>query len=279
MLKPLLLVLAAMIPLSANSILARAALTETGIDPVSFTTLRIVSGALMLMVLVRLRRDPAAGRGSWISAGALYGYAILFALAYLSLTAATGALLLFGAVQTTMVGWSLSRGEPLRPRQWAGFVLAVAGLVWLLLPGLAAPPPAAAAMMLAAGVCWGVYSLRARGSGDPARATAENFLRASLPAVLLSVVLIGQTQLDLEGIWLALASGMLASGGGYVIWYAALAVISAHTAAVAQLGVPVLVAIAGVLLLAEPLTPRLIAAGLVILLGIALVSLPARRGR
>lgn len=273
-LKSLLLVVAAMVAFAANSILARAALTGTTIDPVSFTTIRIVSGAVVLALIVRLRGSSVHGSGTWTLAGALFGYAILFALAYRSLSAATGALLLFGTVQATMVGWGLVRGERLQSLQWAGFVLAVAGLVWLLLPGLAAPPPAAAAMMIGAGLCWGVYSMRARGTGDPARATAANFARASVPALLVSLLYLSRAALDPAGVALALASGALASGAGYVVWYAALARISAHSAAVAQLGVPVLVAAAGVALLAEPLSARIVLAGGVILFGIALVTLP-----
>ncbi|MFU8878696.1 MAG: DMT family transporter [Wenzhouxiangellaceae bacterium] len=258
---------------AANSILARAALTDTAIDPVTFTTIRIASGALFLVLIVRLRGSRAQGHGTWTSAGALFGYAILFALAYRSLTAATGALLLFGTVQATMVVWGLLRGEPLRARQWTGFGLSVAGLVWLLLPGLAAPPLAAAAMMIGAGLCWGVYSMRAKGSGDPARATAANFVRATLPALVVSLAFLSGAELDAAGVWLAVASGALASGGGYVLWYAALRRITSHTAAVAQLGVPVLVAIGGVGLLAEPLNSRLVVSGLVILTGIALVTM------
>lgn len=277
MLKSALLVALAMVAFAANSILARAALTGTAIDPVTFTAIRIASGALVLVLIVHLQGSRATGRGSWTLAGALFGYAILFALAYRSLTAATGALLLFGTVQVTMVVWGLVRGEALRARQWTGFVLAVAGLVWLLLPGLAAPSPVAGAMMIGAGLCWGVYSMRAKGTGDPARATAANFVRATLPALIVAFAFISGANLDATGVWLALASGALASGGGYVVWYAALRQITAHTAAVAQLGVPVLVAIAGVLLLAEPLNVRLAVSGLVILIGIALVTVPSNR--
>lgn len=277
MLKRLTLVALAMIAFAANSILARAALTDTAIDPVSFTTIRIVSGAMMLVLIVRLRGSRATGRGNWLLAGALFGYALLFAIAYRSLTAATGALLLFGTVQATMVGWSLARGERLDARQWSGFALALAGLVWLLLPGLAVPPAGAAAMMIGAGLCWAVYTMRARGTGDPTRVTAGNFLRASVPALLVSVLLLHEMRIDGHGAALAVASGALASGGGYVLWYAALALVRGHTAAVAQLGVPVLVAIAGVLLLAEPLNVRLAVSGFVILTGIALVTV--RRSR
>jgi len=263
----------ALVAFAANSILARAALVETAIDPLSFTAIRIVSGALMLWLIVRFRPGPAEGRGSWVSALALFGYAVAFSVAYLSLTAATGALLLFGAVQVTMVAWSLVTGERLTLRQWTGFGLALAGLAWLLMPGLAAPPPMPAVLMIAAGVAWGIYTLRARGAGDPTRVTASNFLLASIPALLVAVVFSGRASLDVHGSLLAIASGALASGLGYAVWYAALKHIQTSTAAVAQLCVPVITAVAGVGLLAEPLSLRLALAGAAVLGGIALVVL------
>lgn len=265
------LTLAALVAFAANSILTRAALAGTAIDPVSFTAVRIASGAAVLWLIVRMRGDAPAGRGSWASALALFGYAIAFSLAYRSLTAATGALLLFGAVQVTMVGWGLFRGERLAIVQWFGVVLAIAGLVWLLLPGLAAPPIGAAGLMLAAGIAWGIYTLRARGVGDPTRATAANFARAALPAVALALVLVPFSTWDLRGVALALASGVAASGLGYAVWYSVLVHIGTHTAAVSQLSVPVITAAAGVLLLAEPLSLRLVVTGAAILGGIALV--------
>ena len=249
--------LVALVAFAANSILARAALTATAIDPVSFTAIRIVSGAIMLWLIVRTRSSPAEGRGSWGSALALFGYAIAFSIAYLSLTAATGALLLFGAVQVTMVSWNLLTGNRLTARQWAGFALALVGLVWLLLPGLAAPPAVPAALMITAGVAWGIYTLRAKGAGDPTRVTASNFLRASLPALVVAVAFHDPASIDAAGTLLAIASGALASGLGYAVWYARLH-IQTSTAAVAQLSVPVITAIAGVGLLAEPVSLRLV---------------------
>ena len=266
----------ALLAFAANSVLTRAALVDTAIDPVSFTALRIASGALMLWLIVGLRSRSAPGTGSWASALALFGYAIAFSLAYTSLTAATGALLLFGAVQVTMITWGLLRGERLRAGQWLGVALALAGLVWLLLPGLSAPSPGPAALMLVAGCAWGIYTLRARGAGDPTRVTASNFARASLPALALVGLFWSGAQWDLGGLALAVASGALASGVGYAIWYAALQHIGTHTAAVSQLTVPVITAVAGVFLLAEPMTWPTIIGGLCIIGGIALVT---HRGR
>ena len=269
----LMLTALALTAFAANSILARLALTETGIDPVSFTTLRIVSGAVILWLMVCWRPGTTQANSSWLPALALLAYALAFSLAYLSLTAATGALVLFGSVQITMIGWVITRGESLSSRQWAGFLLAAGGLVWLLLPGLAAPPLGGAALMMAAGVAWGIYTLMAKGTGDPVRTTAANFIRASLPALAVSAIFINWARIDLPGALLAVASGALASGLGYVIWYAALKHLQTSTAAVSQLTVPVITGILGIVLLAEPLTPRLILSGLAILTGIALVTL------
>ena len=269
----LMLTALALTAFAANSILARLALTETGIDPVSFTTLRIVSGAVILWLMVCWRPGTTQANSSWLPALALLAYALAFSLAYLSLTAATGALVLFGSVQITMIGWVITRGESLSSRQWAGFLLAAGGLVWLLLPGLAAPPLGGAALMMAAGVAWGIYTLMAKGTGDAVQTTATNFIRASLPALAVSAIFINWARIDLPGALLAVASGALASGLGYVIWYAALKHLQTSTAAVSQLTVPVITGILGIVLLAEPLTPRLILSGLAILTGIALVTL------
>lgn len=265
------LTIAAVVAFAANSLLARAALDSTTIDAVTFTALRIGSGALVLGLLVRARRTVASGHGSWGSAAALFAYALLFSLAYRGLTAATGALLLFGAVQVTMLSVARARGETLRAGQWLGMMVALTGLVYLLWPGLAAPPARDAACMLGAGIAWGVYTLRAKGSGDPTAATASNFLRASVPALALLAVFAVSAQWDVRGVVYALLSGALASGLGYAIWYAALRRIGTPTAAVSQLAVPVLTAVGGVLLLAEPMSGRLALAGLLVLAGMAAV--------
>jgi drug/metabolite transporter (DMT)-like permease len=278
----LVLVSLALIAFAANSILARLALTETLIDPISFTAVRMASGALVLALIVGLRarwlahqaRSVPVGRGSLVSAMALLAYALLFSLAYLSLTAATGALLLFGAVQISMVSWALIKGESLRGLAWTGFVLALSGLIWLLLPGLSRPPLFSALLMIGAGVAWAIYSLRARAGGDPTAATAGNFLIAAVPAILLALVYWPQARWDSSGLGLAIVSGALASGLGYVTWYAALGHLRTSSAAVAQLLVPVLTALAGVLLLAEPMDLRVLGAGLVILGGVLLVIAP-----
>ena len=269
----------AMLPLSANSWFCRAALRDTGIDAASFTSIRLVSGALMLCLLLYLRRSRSRSRGAlprgesgnWLSAWALFGYAVLFSFAYLELTAGTGALLLFGAVQVTMIGLGLSRGERLDVVQATGVALAFSGLVGLLLPGLSAPPLLAGAMMLGAGACWGLYSVRGQGAVDPTGVTAGNFMRTVPITAVLSLVMLGHASIDAAGFWYAVASGALTSALGYVLWYSVVPLIKSATAATVQLSVPVIVAVGGVALLGEPITLRLVLAAAAVLGGIALV--------
>ncbi|MFU8897081.1 MAG: DMT family transporter, partial [Gammaproteobacteria bacterium] len=268
-----------MLPLAANSWLCRAALRDTAIDAASFTSIRLASGALMLWLLVKLSRNARSGAGNWPSAFALFGYAVLFSFAYLSLTAATGALLLFGAVQVTMIGLGLSRGERLDATQVLGVALAFAGLVGLLMPGLSAPPLGGALLMIGAGVSWGIYSVRGKGAGDPTRVTAGNFMRAVPMTAVLSLLYLGDASLDLAGAWYAVASGALTSALGYVLWYTIVPMITSTSAATVQLSVPVIVAIGGVLLLGESLTLRLVLASTAVLGGIGIVISRHAAGR
>jgi drug/metabolite transporter (DMT)-like permease len=268
---------AAMIAFAGNSLLCRLALRDTTIDAASFTAIRVASGALVLAVIVTLRRGSPMRAGSWLSALALFVYAIFFSFAYLTLPAGTGALVLFAAVQATMIGRAFAAGERFRPIQSFGLLVAVGGLVVLVLPGLGAPDPLAAAMMALAGAAWGVYSLRGRGVADPLAATAGNFLRAVPFALLVALAASGSRSLDPAGVVWALASGALASGLGYAIWYAALPSLTASIAATVQLSVPPIAAALAVLLLGEPATLRLAAASLAVLGGIAVVILGRRR--
>lgn len=268
----------AMIPLAANSWLCRAALRDTEIDPASFTSLRLISGALMLwLLLVATGRLRSADRGSWPSAFALFAYAALFSFAYLTLTAATGALLLFGAVQVTMIALGVRAGERLDLVQIAGVALAFGGLVGLLVPGLSAPPLLGALMMIGAGIAWGVYSVHGKGAGDPTRVTAGNFMLAVPMTIVLSLMTLGDLSLDAAGVWLAVASGAITSALGYALWYSLLPNLRAFSAATVQLSVPVIVASGGVILLDEPITLRLVLASAVVLGGIALVIVERRR--
>jgi drug/metabolite transporter (DMT)-like permease len=263
----------AMIAFAANSLLCRIALKHTSIDAASFTAVRLISGAVVLSLVVQMQFNKRTGTGNWLSAAALFVYAAGFSYAYLSLPAATGALLLFGAVQATMIGYGVWAGERLSKLQLIGLVLAVAGLVVLLLPGLSAPPLYGAVLMLGAGIAWGIYSLRGRGAGEPTRVTAGNFLRAAAIAAVISLITLHSATLDMPGFWCAVSSGALASAMGYAIWYTALPALKAANAAVIQLSVPVIAAVGGAIFLAEPITSRLVLASAAILGGIALVTL------
>lgn len=263
----------AMLAFAGNSLLCRAALKHTSIDPASFTTIRLFSGALMLWLLVRIKPSTAKGEGNWLSALALFAYAAGFSFAYERLPAASGALLLFGAVQATMIGHGVWAGERFRKLQLVGLVLAFGGLVGLLLPGLSAPPLMGSVLMIGAGMAWGVYSLRGRGQGDPTRVTAGNFLRAATIAATLSVLMLNHIAVDIAGALYALASGALTSAIGYAIWYTALPALKATSAATVQLSVPVIAALGGIVFLGESITLRLGLASLAILGGIAMVIL------
>jgi drug/metabolite transporter (DMT)-like permease len=279
LLRTIVLATAAMLAFAANSLLCRLALQHGGIDPASFASIRLVSGAIMLAVVVRLRAGASpSGRADWWAALMLFAYAAFFSFAYVSLPAGTGALILFGAVQVTMLGAGLHAGERFGTGGWSGLLLAIAGLAYLVSPGLAAPPPLGAALMAIAGVAWGVYSLRGRGVADPLAATAGNFLRAAPLALVLNLAWAAHAQADRAGIALAIASGALTSGLGYVVWYAALPRLTALRAATLQLSVPPIAAFGGVLFLSEAITLRLAVASVMILGGIALVlGVKARR--
>ncbi|OZC03999.1 DMT family transporter [Rubricoccus marinus] len=266
-----------MVAFAANSVLARLALATTETGAASFTAIRLGAGAFALALLARQR---LRGTGSWASGAALFVYAAAFSYAYLSLSTGTGALLLFGAVQITMIGWGLARGERFGVVQTVGLILAMGGLVVLLAPGVTAPPLGAALLMAASGAAWGVYSLRGRGAGDPIALTAGNFWRAALMGgALLAVAWLwplhvwphGGVFVDARGAGLALASGGLTSGLGYALWYRVLPSLRASSAATVQLSVPVIAALGGLALVGEALTLRLALASVVTLGGIALV--------
>ena len=266
----------AMLAFAGNSLLCRIALRDTTIDAATFTSIRLVSGALILAVILRAKGARPMAAGSWRAAFCLFAYAAAFSFAYRQLTAATGALLLFGAVQTAMLSWGLATGERLRSLQVVGLLIAVGGLVYMLLPGLSAPPIEGAAFMIAAGVAWAGYSLLGRGTKDPTNATAGNFLRSVPFAAALSLAMAAGTSADHTGALYAVASGAVTSGLGYVLWYAALPSLTAASAAVIQLSVPAIAALGGVLLLAEPLSSRLVIGSVTILGGIALTILRPR---
>lgn len=271
---------AALVAFAANSLLCRIALEDGSIDAPSFATIRIVSGALLLLALLRLRRaDDTATRArtDWIAAGSLIVYILPFTFAYLTVGAAAGALLLFGAAQLTMFAAGLFAGERFAALGLLGFGLAVGGFVYLLVPGADSPPLGGALLMTVAGIAWGMYSLRGRLAVDPVHATARNLVATAPWALLANVAAIAHVHWTAEGVALAVASGALATGLGYIVWYRVLPRLQAITAATAQLAVPVLAALGGVVWLAEPLTLRLVVAAAAILGGVALLLRPAAR--
>jgi len=279
-LSTVLLTAVAMIAFAANSVLCRMALAPEAIDPASFTSLRLVSGAVTLWLLSKIMGGRSAARGgSWEGAAYLFLYAITFSFAYTSLSAGTGALLLFGSVQIAMIAWALVVGERPRPGRWIGMIVALVGFIYLVLPGVTAPSPTGAALMTTAGVAWAFYSLRRRGHGDPLPETAGNFARAAPMALMVSLVLAGRAHASPQGMLLALMSGALASGLGYVVWYAALRGLTASGAAVTQISVAPIAALGGIVFLGEVLSSRIIIASILILGGIALALLSRSRAR
>jgi drug/metabolite transporter (DMT)-like permease len=271
-----------MIAFASNSLLCRAALKQTGIDPATFTFVRILSGALILWLIVKMRVSEGSVRpraGTWASALALFVYASAFSFSYNTLSAGTGALLLFGAVQATMICWGLRKGERLQTIQIAGLIVAVVGLIVLLFPGLSAPPLAGSVLMISAGAAWGIYSLRGKGETKPINSTAGNFVRAVPFAAFVSLISLPWAHLDLAGVLYAMVSGAITSGLGYVIWYRVLPALKAASAATVQLSVPVLTATGGILWLGEPITTRYLFASIAVLGGIALVVMENKQLR
>jgi drug/metabolite transporter (DMT)-like permease len=269
----------AMLAFAANSVFCRLALGRGAIDAGSFTLVRLAAGAaaLALICVVRGKAGRAQVRLDAGSALALFAYAAAFSFAYRELTAGTGALLLFGAVQVTMIGTGLFRGERPAAAEWLGLLLALGGLGWLVSPGLAAPPPVGAGLMALAGAAWGVYSLRGRKSREPLPTTAANFLWAVPPGLALFLAVPGTPFFSTVGLGWAALSGALASGVGYAVWYAVLPRLTATRAATMQLTVPVLAALGGVVFLAETISARLVLASLLVLGGVALAIFGRRR--
>jgi len=258
-----------LIAFAANSFLCRAALGGGLIDPVSFTTIRLVSGTLILLPIVRARA-PRRSKGSWSAGIVLFVYAIAFSLAFVSLDTGIGALVLFGSAQVTMLGAALRARERLRPVQWLGAAAAIGGLGYLVLPGASAPEPLGVGLMFVAGLGWGVYSILGKGEGAPLSMTAANFARSAPFAVVASLVAVSSLQLEPAGVLLALICGAVTSGLGYVIWYSALKGLTRTQASVVLLLVPVLAAFAGVVFLDEPVSGRLIVASALILGGVGI---------
>jgi drug/metabolite transporter (DMT)-like permease len=243
-------------------------------DSASFTLIRLLSGAVVLAILgYFLRGRWVWGSGSWISGALLFTYAIAFSFAYTSLPAGTGGLILFASVQFTMIGVGIWKGERPSSIEWVGLIIAQAGLIVLVAPGLLAPPPLAALLMAIAGLAWGLYSLRGKSAKDPALATGDNFVRAVPFAIVVAAIAFPRIHIAPSGVALAVLSGAMTSGLGYLLWYSVLPHLTAARAAISQLAVPALVAIMGVLALSEKTTPRFVIASAMMLGGVAIAVL------
>ena len=267
----------ALVAFAANSVFCRLALGESSIDAASFSTVRLVSGAVTLVLITQVTGSVAEHRGNWTSASMLFLYAVAFSFAYISLSTGTGALILFGAVQATMILAALYSGERPHMLEWVGLFFALAGLVYLVFPGLSAPSPTGSILMAVAGISWGVYSLRGRGTAGPIAATTGNFVRAVPFVLVVSLVMLQDVHISAKGVLLAVLSGALASGVGYVVWYAALQGLTATRAATVQLSVPVLAAAGGVIFLSEHISIRLLLSAIMILGGVGLSLLGRAR--
>jgi drug/metabolite transporter (DMT)-like permease len=278
-----LLTVLALIAFAANSVLCRLALGGEAIDASSFTAIRLLSGAITLFIILSIKgsikesnkrgNKGASSKGSWTASFALFIYAIAFSYAYLSVDTGTGALILFGSVQITMIMLSLIAGTRLHLIEWSGVMLAFSGFIYLILPNITTPSMNGFILMTVSGISWGIYTLKGRGSKNPLMDTSYNFLR-TIPLVAILVVLtLHYMHYSVEGVILALVSGAITSGVGYTIWYIALGGLSSTQAAVIQLSVPVIAAIGGVLFVSEEITMRLIVSATVVLTGILMVIL------
>lgn len=273
LLKTIILTGLALIAFAANSILCRLALGSEAIDASSFTVIRLLSGTIVLLIIICSTRKTTrvSTKGSWAASFMLFIYAVTFSYAYISLDTGTGALILFGAVQITMILLSLITGTRLHFSEWTGVTIAFSGFVYLVLPGVTAPSTAGFLLMTVAGIAWGIYTLKGRSSKSPLMDTAYNFFRTTPFVILLAVITINNTNYSSEGILFALLSGGITSGIGYTIWYIALGGLSSTQAAVLQLSVPVIAALGGVVFVSEAITFRLIISATMVLGGILLV--------
>jgi drug/metabolite transporter (DMT)-like permease len=273
--KTLIFTIVALIAFAANSVLCRMALGASSIDAASFTIIRLLSGALILAAILQIggKKSSNSQNGSWFASVMLFAYAITFSFAYITLDTGTGALILFGAVQITMILVSLASGNRLHITEWLGMAIAFAGFVYLVLPSVTTPSIAGFLLMTAAGIAWGIYTLRGRGSDNPLIDTAYNFLRTIPVILIVAIITIPYARYSTQGVVLAILSGAIASGIGYSIWYRALGGLTATQAAVVQLLVPVIAAIGGIVFVSEAITLRLMLSSLLILGGILLVIL------
>jgi len=264
----------ALIAFAANSVLCRLALGDRTIDASSFTVIRLLSGAIVLFLIIKIKnKSEVSTKGSWSASLMLFLYAITFSFAYITLDTGTGALILFGSVQITMIFLSILSGNRLHVTEWLGVMVSFLGFVYLVLPGITTPSMFGFMLMTVAGIAWGIYTLKGKGSTNPVIDTAYNFLRTIPFVIILAVLAFNKMSYSSTGILLAVLSGAIASGIGYAIWYSALRGLSTVQAAVVQLLVPVIAALGGVIFVSEAITLRLTVSAMLILGGILLVVL------
>lgn len=275
MIKNITLITIALLAFAGNSVLCRLALGDQVVDAASFTSIRLLSGAIFLCALVRFKEKKSVSMkgGSWLSAISLFLYAATFSYAYISLDTGTGALILFGFVQLTMIAYTFMQGKRLAIVEWFGLFIAFSGLLVLLLPGASAPSLTGFILMAISGVAWGIYTIKGKGSETPLLDTATNFLKTLPFIILLTLITFYNSELSTRGIILAATSGAITSGLGYAIWYAVLKNITVIQAAISQLLVPIIASIAGVLFTNETITTKLLIASLLILGGILVLTL------
>jgi len=269
----------ALIAFAANSVLCRLALGESAIDASTFTIVRLLAGAIVLTVIMSISKiksnsnTNSSTKGSWPASIALFIYALTFSFAYVTLDTATGALILFGSVQIAMILMSIFSGNRLHISEWFGMAIAFTGFVYLILPGVTTPSVIGFLLMTVSGIAWGIYTLKGRGSKNPIMDTAFNFLRTMPFVIILAIVTFKYAHYSSEGILLAVLSGSIASGIGYMIWYSALSGLSVTQAAVLQLLVPVIAAVGGSIFVSESISFRLTVSSAMILGGILMVVL------
>ncbi|MCG8382861.1 MAG: DMT family transporter [Gammaproteobacteria bacterium] len=276
LLKSIILTGFALVAFAANSILSRLALENHAIDASSFTVIRLISGAVVLLVILSLTRNKSSevsAKGSWLASFMLFLYAISFSYAYLTLETGTGALILFGSVQITMILISIYSGSRLHITEWIGIVIAFIGFVYLILPDVSTPSLTGFLLMTVSGIAWGGYTLKGRSSKNPLSDTTYNFIRIMPFALILVISTLNSANYSFHGVILATLSGGIASGIGYTVWYSALSYLTSTQAAVFQLLVPAIAALGGVIFVSEPITLRLFISGTLILGGVLMVIL------
>lgn len=265
----------ALIAFASNSVICRLALGNNTIDASSFTIIRLFSGAIVLLFLVKFSNSTKRilSKGNWLVSSMLFIYAASFSYAYKSLDTGTGALILFGAVQITIILFAIIQGNILNNKEWMGVFISLFGFIYLVLPGVNTPPLVGFILMAIAGISWGIYTIKGFTSNSPLIDTCSNFIKTIPLILILFLITIKDATYSIEGVLLACISGGITSGIGYAIWYMAIKGLTKTQTAVVQLLVPILAAFGGVLFMSENISLRLVIAAILILGGILTVTI------